>query len=160
MDDQLRFAFSVVQRPDGSLALIRDGQLLVSPVFPVLAFPFSSPGEGIALVDEYGKEYCWLDHVEQLDPESAHLLVQHIAIREFRPVINRIVGVSSYATPSNWTVQTNRGASKFELPSEESIRRLGGGRLVLTHSNGMQYLIQDLFKLDARSRQILARFMA
>jgi hypothetical protein len=32
--------------------------------------------------------------------------------------------------------------------------------LVLTHANGMQFIIEDMFALDARSRQILARFMA
>jgi hypothetical protein len=46
------------------------------------------------------------------------------------------------------------------LPSDESIRRLGGQRLVLTHANGMQFIVENLFALDKRSRQILARFMA
>jgi hypothetical protein len=127
---------------------------------PVLAFPFSAPGESISIVDEYSKELAWLDRLDQLDADSQAVVKDYLAVREFRPTVRRITSVSTYSTPSIWTLETDKGPCKFELPTDESIRRLGGSRLVLTHANGMQFIIEDMFALDTRSRQILARFMA
>jgi len=144
----------------GKLALFNGDILVADPVMPVLAFPFSAPDESISIVDEYSREMAWLDRVDQLDAASQVVLKGYLAVREYRPVVLRITSVSTYSTPSVWTLETDKGPCKFELPTDESIRRLGGSRLVLTHANGMQFIIEDLFALDARSRQILARFMA
>lgn len=145
---------------DGQLALYDGAELVAKPVSAILAFPFSSPDEGISIVDEYTKELLWLDKLSQLEPQSQQVVAAFLVRREYRPVIQKITSVNTYATPSVWSVVTDRGNTKFELPTEESIRRLGGQRLVLTHANGMQYLIENMATLDARSRQILARFMA
>ena len=144
----------------GQLALYKGDALVADRVMPVLAFPFSAPEESISIVDEYSKEMAWLDRLDDLDPESQALVNEFLAVREFRPTVLRITSVSTYSTPSIWTLETDKGPCKFELPSDESIRRLGGRRLVLTHANGMQFIVDDLFALDKRSRQILARFMA
>ena len=144
----------------GKLALFKGDTLVADPVMPVLAFPFSAPDESISIVDEYSREMAWLDRVDQLDAASQLVLKDYLAVREYRPVVLRITSVSTYSTPSVWTLETDKGPCKFELPTDESIRRLGGSRLVLTHANGMQFIIEDMFALDVRSRQILARFMA
>lgn len=144
----------------GQLALYKGDTLVADRVMPVLAFPFSAPEESISIVDEYSKEMVWLESLDDLDPESQALVNEYLAVREFRPTVLRITSVSTYSTPSIWTLETDKGPCKFELPSDESIRRLGGQRLVLTHTNGMQFIVEDLFALDKRSRQILARFMA
>jgi len=144
----------------GKLALYRENELIADQVMPVLAFPFSAPDESISIVDEYSREMAWLNRLDELDTDSRALVTDYLAVREFRPKILRITSVSTYSTPSIWTVETDRGSCKFELPTDESIRRLGGSRLVLTHANGMQFIVDDLLALDARSRQILARFMA
>lgn len=144
----------------GKLALYKGGALVADQVMPVLAFPFSAPDESISIVDEYSKELAWLDRLDQLDADSQAVVKNYLAVREFRPTVLQITSVSTYSTPSIWTLETDKGPCKFELPTDESIRRLGGSRLVLTHANGMQFIIEDMFALDARSRQILARFMA
>lgn len=144
----------------GRLALFKGDILFADRVMPVLAFPFSAPDESISIVDEYSKEVAWLDRLDELDTNSQALLKEYLAVREFRPRVLRITSVSTYSTPSIWTLETDKGACRFELSADESIRRLGGNRLVLTHANGMQFIIEDLIALDARSRQILARFMA
>lgn len=144
----------------GRLALYRGDTLVADQVMPVLAFPFSAPDESISIVDEYSKELAWLNRLDELDSASQAVVNNYLAVREFRPTVLRITSVSTYSTPSIWTLETDRGPCKFELPSDESIRRLGGNRLVLTHANGMQFIIEDLIALDSRSRQILARFMA
>ncbi|MCQ8895877.1 DUF1854 domain-containing protein [Limnobacter humi] len=150
----------VVESDDGMLALLDGEQVVAKPIHPVLAFPFSNPRNDISLVDEYSKELLWLDSLDDLDAQSRCVVEAHLARREYRPVIHKITSVNTYSTPSVWNLDTDRGPCKFELPSEESIRRLGGQRLVLTHANGMQFIIENMAELDARSRQILARFMA
>jgi hypothetical protein len=150
----------LLESTQGKLALYKGDVLVADQVMPVLAFPFSAPTESISIVDEYSKEMAWIENLDDLDTESQNAVNAYLAVREFRPTVLRITSVSTYSTPSVWTLETDRGACKFELPSDESIRRLGGNRLVLTHANGMQFIIEDLFALDARSRQILARFMA
>ena len=128
-------------------------------VTPVRAFPISSPDDGIALVDPYGHELAWIDRLEDLPEDLRTLLKAELAGREFMPVISRIVEVSSFATPSTWTVVTNRGETKLILKGEEDIRRLTPPALLIADSNGIQFLIRDRQALDAHSRKILDRFL-
>ena len=128
-------------------------------VTPVRAFPISSPDDGIALVDPYGHELAWIDRLEDLPEDLRTLLKAELAGREFMPVISRIVEVSSFATPSTWTIITDRGETKLILKGEEDIRRLAAPALLIADSNGIQYLIRDRQALDAHSRKILDRFL-
>ncbi|MBS0330036.1 MAG: DUF1854 domain-containing protein, partial [Proteobacteria bacterium] len=64
-----------------------------------------------------------------------------------------------FATPSTWTVETDRGETRFILKGEEDIRRLGAAALLISDSHGVQYLIRDLSRLDKTSRRLLDRFM-
>lgn len=128
-------------------------------VVPVRAFPIAAPDQGIALVDPHGHELAWIEQLSDL-PENLRVIVQdELAIREFMPVISRISGVSSYATPSTWTVETNHGHAELILKGEEDIRRLASAGLLITDSHGIHYLIHDRFALDTTSRKILDRFL-
>lgn len=129
------------------------------PVVPVRAFPIQSPGEGIAIVSPEGRELAWIERIADLPGEARGLVEEELAAREFMPEIVRIVAVSSYVTPSTFSVETDRGATKLVLDGEEFIRRLGGGTLLIADSHGIHYLIRDLKALDATSRRILDRFL-
>ncbi len=126
---------------------------------PVRAFPIGAPDEGIALVDPHGHELAWIERLDDLPAELRQLVESELASREFMPVIERIVDVSSFATPSTWTVVTNRGETKLILKGEEDIRRLTPPALLIADSNGIQFLIRDRQALDAHSRKILDRFL-
>ena len=126
---------------------------------PVRAFPIGAPDNGIALVDPHGHELAWIETLNELDAERRQLVESELASREFMPVIERIIDVSSYATPSTWTIVTNRGETKLILKGEEDIRRLAPPALLIADSNGIQYLIRDRGALDAHSRKILDRFL-
>ena len=82
-----------------------------------------------------------------------------LASREFMPEIRAIKDVSTFATPSTWTVDTDRGAASFVLKGEEDIRRVGGGALMIADSHGIHFLIRDSSRLDNHSRRILDRFL-
>ena len=129
------------------------------PVSPVRSFPIAAPTEGIGLVNAEGEEVAWVERIADLPPEPRRLLEEDLASREFMPVIERIVDVSSFATPSTWTVVTNRGETKLILKGEEDIRRLTPPALLIADSNGIQFLIRDRQALDAHSRKILDRFL-
>jgi Domain of unknown function (DUF1854) len=75
------------------------------------------------------------------------------------PEIRRLKNVSSFATPSTWTVETDRGETSFVLKGEEDIRRLAPGVLLVADSHGVQFLIRGLSSMDRHSRKLLDRFL-
>ncbi|MBN8454252.1 DUF1854 domain-containing protein [Accumulibacter sp.] len=128
-------------------------------VVPVRAFPITAADDGLALVDPYGHELAWIDRLDDLPDDLRQLLESELAGREFMPVIERIVSVGSFATPSTWEVDTDRGRTTFVLKGEEDIRRLAAPALLIADSHGIQFLIRDRRALDQHSRRILDRFL-
>ena len=128
-------------------------------VVAVRAFPIAAPHEGIALMSSDGHELVWLDDLEQLSAPVRELLEAHLASREFVPEIKAIRSVSSFATPSIWIVDTDRGETRLVLKGEEGLRRLARSRLLIADSHGVQYLVRDIGALDRHSRKLLDRFL-
>lgn len=128
-------------------------------VVPVRAFPISAPDAGIALVDAHGHELAWIDRLDDLPAALREQVADELAGREFMPVIESILSVSSYATPSTWRVTTNRGEATLVLKGEEDIRRLPDNALLIADSQGINYLIRDRFALDAQSRKFFDHFL-
>lgn len=128
-------------------------------VIPVRAFPIAAPDNGIALVDPHGHELAWIERLSDLPEDAATLVAAELARREFMPVINRVRSVSSFATPSVWRVETDRGDASFVLKGEEDIRRLTPPALLIADSHGIQFLIRDRTALDHHSRKLLDRFL-
>lgn len=128
-------------------------------VIPVRAFPIDAPDQGIALVSADGQELAWIEKWPDVLPEIRAMIEAELALREFMPEINRIGGVSSFAMPSIWEVDTNRGATSFTLKGEENIRRLPQSAFLISDSHGIQFLIRDTRSLDRHSRKLLDRFL-
>lgn len=127
-------------------------------VYPVRAFPITAPGAGISIMDSSGKELCWFDGATEVPAAELALIEQELAAREFMPVIEKITQVSSYATPSIWDIETDRGPTRIRLKGEEDIRRIAGNTLLISDSNGLQFLIKDSTQLDKLSKKFLDRF--
>ena len=128
-------------------------------VIAVRAFPVSDAQGGAALMNGEGHEVVWIDQISQLDPGLRAQMLQALNEREFLPEIVQLQAVSSFATPSTWTVQTNRGTTQFMLKGEEDIRRLTGTVLLVNDAHGVQYMIRDLAAMDKHSRKLLDRFL-
>ncbi|BAN34526.1 hypothetical protein SCD_n00684 [Sulfuricella denitrificans skB26] len=128
-------------------------------VVPVHAFPITAPAEGISLVTVDGHELAWIDRLIDLPDELRILLEEELASREFMPEIRAIRRVSSFATPSAWQVETDRGLTTFILKGEDDIRRLAASTLLIADSNGIHFLIRDIQTLDQGSRKLLDRFL-
>ena len=149
-----------------SLARDESGQLQLvaadgarEAVTAVRAFPLSAPDEGVSLVGADGRERLWIEHVPALPEDARRLLQEALAGRDFAPVIARLVSVSSFAVPSTWQVETDRGATSFVLKGEEDIRRLENGALLITSAHGVQFRVPDPQALDRPSNKLLERFL-
>jgi hypothetical protein len=151
--------FSLSRNAFGRLVFTtRDGEAYEG-VVPVRAFPVSEPEAGFSLVATDGHELAWIEHLSDLEADTRALLESELSSREFMPEIKRIAHVSSYATPSNWHVDTDRGQTVLVLKGEEDIRRLQQGALLVADCHGIQFLIKDIDKLDRSSRKLLDRFL-
>ncbi|MEW5889743.1 MAG: DUF1854 domain-containing protein [Pseudomonadota bacterium] len=143
----------------GRLVLVAADGTVHEGVVPVRAFPVAAPEEGISLVSAEGHELAWIDRLADLPAEMRALVEEELASREFVPEILRLRRVSSFATPSTWEVETDRGDTSFVLKGEEDIRRLGANGLLIADSHGIQFLVRDLTALDKTSRRLLDRFL-
>ena len=128
-------------------------------IVPAQPFPIEAPGENVSLLDSEGHELVFVARISELDADSRKLLMEEIAQRDFIPVIDRLVAVSTFSTPSTWQVRTDRGITSFVLKGEEDIRRLRGNGLLITDSHGVTYRIEDMRVMDRHSRRLLDRFL-
>jgi hypothetical protein len=142
----------------GRLILIDASGVRHVGVYPVRAFPITAPGAGISIMDQSGKELCWFDGSKSIPESELALIEEEMAAREFMPVIEKITKVSTFATPSIWDIETDRGPTRIRLKAEEDIRRIAGNTLLIADSNGLQFLIKDSTELDKVSKKILDRF--
>lgn len=128
-------------------------------VVAVRAFPIGAPEEGISLLDADGHELAWIERLADCPAPQRELIAAALQQREFMPVLRRLKSVSSFATPSTWQVDTDRGPTSFVLKGEEDIRRLSADLLIVNDAHGVQYLIRDLGAMDRASRKRLDRFL-
>ena len=128
-------------------------------VAPVRAFPIAAPEEGLSLVGPDGHELVWVDTLAALPPAQRALVEGELAAREFVPEIHRLKAVSTFSTPSIWTVLTDRGETEFVLKTEEDIRRLPTGALLITGGEGVHFLVRDTKALDRASKRLMERFL-
>ena len=143
----------------GRLVLVDEQGVEHQGVVPVRAHPISAPAEGLSIIGTDGHELAWIDRLSNLPEQERELLQAEFASRDFMPTVLRIVGVSTFSTPSQWTIETDRGETQFILKTEEDIRRLGEGRLLITSSHGLQFILPDRFALDRASKKVLERFL-
>ena len=128
-------------------------------VNPVRAHPISAPDDGLSLIGSDGHELLWVPKLSALTADERQLIEEELAAREFTPTIQRIAKVTTFSTPSQWSVETDRGPTQFILKTEEDIRRLGDGRLLIGSSHGISFMVPDRFALDRASKRILERFL-
>jgi hypothetical protein len=151
--------FTLSRNSFGRLVLTTADGIEHEGVVPVRAFPIGAPDDGIGMISTDGRELAWIPRLDRLPQAQRSLIEAELAAREFMPEIRRIVSVSTFATPSVWTVQTDRGQTSLVLRGEEDIRRLAGSTLLISDSHGIHYLIRDLMALDKPSRKLLDRFL-
>ena len=128
-------------------------------VVPVRAFPLSAPDRDVSLVGSDGHELLWFARLADVPGAQRTMIEEELASREFIPTLERLLSVSTFSTPSTWTVETDRGEARFVLKGEEDIRRLANGALLITDTHGLSYRVRDRFALDRHSRRLIERFL-
>lgn len=151
--------FTLSRNRFGGLTLTAIDGEVHEDVAPIRAFPIQAPDDGIGMVCSDGQEVAWIDRLEDLAAATRQLVEEELVGREFMPQIRRIERVTSFATPSTWQVETNRGETEFVLRGEEDIRRIGRSMLLIADNHGIQFMILDIAALDTHSRKILDRFL-
>jgi hypothetical protein len=151
--------FELQRNAFGRLVLTGADGVLHVGVVPVRAFPIAAPDEGLSLLSAEGHELAWIDSLGDLPPAQRALVDEELASREFMPQIRRLHAVSTFSTPSTWTVDTDLGSTRFVLKGEEDIRRIGRTTLLIADSQGLQFMVRDLSALDRHSRRLLERFL-
>jgi hypothetical protein len=151
--------FALIRNQFGRLCLTNDDGVVFDDVSPVRTFPIQAPEHGIAITASDGREVAWIAHVQDLSETQRKLVLEELGAREFIPEIVRIVDVSSYATPSTWSVITDRGPTSLVLRGEEDIRHVDQDTLLVADIHGIHFLIRNMPQLDKHSKKILDRFL-
>ncbi|PRY99373.1 uncharacterized protein DUF1854 [Jezberella montanilacus] len=153
------FEFKLSRNLAGKLVLTTADGMVHEGVVPVRAFPVAAPDFFVAIMSLEGKEIAWIDDLQKLPEDTRQYIQDEIASRELIPEILSIVSVSTFSTPSDWEVTTDKGRTKFTLKGEEDIRRLSTRTLLITDSHGLRFYLKDMQTLDKNSRKILDRFL-
>lgn len=133
---------------------LADGKVYVNARI-VPTFPISRPNRLLYVVDEDGNEVGLLPNPRRLDRESREVVLAQADQAYFMPRITRIVRVDETMGIARWEVETDRGWSAFDVVTRsESVWYVGRNRVVLRDADGNRYLIEDLAKLDNRSRRL------
>ena len=158
-DNDRDVGFTLARDAHGSLVLTDNAGQRHEGVLPVRAFPLTAPDAGLSLLSADGRELAWIERLDSLPTVLRTLLADELAQRELVPVILRIRSVSTFATPSTWELDTDRGPTQLVLKAEEDIRRLADGALLIADRQGLSFAVRDRFALDRGSRRLLERFL-
>jgi len=151
--------FRLARNSAGQLQFTSGDGVISEDVNPVRAFPISAPDQGLSIISKEGHELAWIPDLAAIPAQMKGLISTVLAQREFMPVILRIVQVSSFATPSIWDVETDKGNTQLTLKAEDQIWRLKNNRLLITDKNGVNFTINSIDQLDRHSRKLLDRFL-
>jgi len=115
-------------------------------------FPISASKQWVSIVSAEGEELACLDSMQGLSTSNIALLEEELALREFVPIIEKVIRVSGITEPCEWFVETNHGPTSFVLKTEEDVRRISAKAVSITDANGIRFRVEDMKKLDKRSR--------
>lgn len=142
----------------GRLSLVDAEGTRHADVAPIRSFPLSDPRRWISICSAEGRELLSIPALDELPEAVRNTLESELARREFVPVIQRIVNITLDSEPTEWTVETDRGPTKFLIEGGEAVRRTGPDRCLINDMQGVRYLIVDRKRLDAHSRRLLEQY--
>ena len=143
----------------GRLIWIDESGVEHAGAYIVRAYPLTAPDENISVMSAQGTEIHFFPSMSAVPQSSRAPIEEALAAREFMPVILRIKKISRNWVPSVWDIDTDRGATRLKLDSEEDIRRIGQDKLIVRDSRGISFSINDYQAMDHRSRRMLDRFL-
>ena len=149
----------IEEDPFGGLVLVDGTGDRIGGLRPVRAFPLTAPDRHISLLDAEGHEVGVIRDAGELDPKSLEALEGELEMVYFMPRVLRIRSVLSSHGMTTWELETDRGPRTVYVRDRNDIRRLRGGRVVMTDVNGVKYDIPNWRELDKRSSEMLEQEM-
>ncbi len=137
------------EEKENSLRLNVDGKVLCSLV-PAKPFPITSP-EYIIFRDSYGVDVCVIRNYNDLDEESRRNLQVMLDKMYFIPRITKIHKIETSGDEFKWETETDKGPKSFRTRGRMSVIPIGN-RVIVTDVDDNVYEIDDVFKLDSKSR--------
>lgn len=150
--------FTLARNAAGRLVLTEQNGRVHDGVEAIRAFPLSDTDRLVSILDSHGREITCVADLAALPAETAAIIRQELAEREFLPRIERIVHVSRHKEPHEWDVITDRGRVQFLL-RDDDIRRIGPTKAILVDAHGVRFYIPDSRQMDANSRRILSQYL-
>ena len=140
----------------GLLLTLPDGRSFAG-VQVVRAAPLSQPNCYICFLDSDGREILMMHDLSDLAPEDRLLIEEELRMRYITSVIRRVISLRREGGTLYWKTETDRGFRELVVQSsDESIRWLGEGCLLLTDVDGNRLIVPDIRALDRVSARILS----
>jgi len=124
-------------------------------VKPVRCFPWSSPGELVSLRDEHDREELLVEHVGELDPDSARALACALLSTGF---VLEVCGVDSIEEDYEmriWHTTTRQGKRTFQTKLDEWPWAAPDGGHLVRDLAGDLFRLPPLDTLDEATRRWL-----
>ncbi len=139
--------------PKDRLRLTVLGDRSYPTVKPVWAAPLSKPGQYLALLDGKGNEIVLLPTLNDLAPASREAVLAEVRLRYLTARVEAVTHARQEFGVTYWSVQTDRGARDFVTQNlQENAVWLSDTHLLLLDVDGNRFEIEDLARLDPRSR--------
>lgn len=123
---------------------------------PRRLFPVNDIYRYITLLSEDGKELAVIRSLDNLDPQSAQVIIESLDQYYLVPQITRIDSITGKSGRLKWCVSTNRGEKTFEVRDRNhDIKVYNDGHIRVRDSHDNRYVIDDYRKLDKHSIQQL-----
>jgi len=138
------------EEKENSLKLIVDGKLL-GGLIPAKPFAITYP-EFVIFKDSSDIDVCIIKNYKELDTESRKNLEVLLEKMYFIPTVSRIDEIKTSGDEFQWEILTDRGPRNFRTRGRMSVIQMGN-RIIITDVHDNVYEIEDLYKLDAKSRR-------
>lgn len=140
----------VFEEKENTLKLNVDGKLLGN-LTPAKPFPITFP-EYIIFRDSYGVDVCIVQSFNELDEESKRNLQIMLEKMYFIPKITEKESIETSDDEFEWETQTDKGSKTFRTRGRMSIIPMGN-RIIVTDVDDNIYEIEDIYKLNNKSRK-------
>lgn len=108
-----------------------------------------------------GYELGIVEDVEALEPQSRAAVLRELQLHYFVPSILRIRSIREEFGFLYWDVETDRGPKEFIMRDSiiGSVRQVSPVRWLVIDINQTRYEVRDINALDARSQDLLRRYL-
>lgn len=139
------------EKPNTVKIVGNNGEFL--EVVPKKPFPISNP-YFLIFTDVQGNEVCIMEDYRKTDGESRKNLEETLEKLYFMPRIRRVIKLETSGDEFIWHVETDRGLKEFRTRGRRSVSR-SGEKIVIIDTNDNVYIVDDISRVDERSRVLL-----